>query len=185
MYFPCFPTRRTMSSHDEENAQRYAELLAFTITNRTEFDQRGQAVPAEQLQLEKRLGLVRRHDWLPDAFVKKMEDPTQLSKQEYELHSHKAGKLLDAMNKQMSKLDDFKRAGASDEAYMDKLFKEQDWLEKKNKKSKESILVCAVCLTHTTNRCDRCKKVFYCTRECQLKHWKLHKKNCRAVEASP
>jgi hypothetical protein len=174
-----------MSSNDEENARRCAELLAFAITNRTEFDQRGQAVPAEQLQLEKRLGIVRRQDWLPDAFVNKMEDPTQLSEQEIELHSHKAGKLLDAMNKQMSRLDDFKRAGASDEASVDKLFKEQDWLEKKNKKSKKSILVCAVCLTHTTNRCDRCKKVFYCTRECQLKHWKLHKKNCRAVEASP
>lgn len=136
-----------MSSHsrDEENARRYAEMLAGAITTRTKFDRSGQAVPAEQLEIEKRLGIVRREDWLPEAFVNKIEDPTELSKQEYDMASHKCGKLLDAMDKQMSKLDAFRSAGASDEACVDELYRQQDLLEKKKKKCNESIQECEVC----------------------------------------
>jgi hypothetical protein len=28
------------------------------------------------------------------------------------------------------------------------------------------------------NKCSRCKIAFYCSRECQKEHWKIHKKDC-------
>lgn len=32
-------------------------------------------------------------------------------------------------------------------------------------------------------RCSRCKKAFYCSQECQAKHWKEeHKKSCAQIE---
>ena len=37
---------------------------------------------------------------------------------------------------------------------------------------------CAVKKIHL-NRCARCKSVFYCSRECQKKNWRSHKKVCR------
>jgi ankyrin repeat protein len=30
-------------------------------------------------------------------------------------------------------------------------------------------------------RCSRCQKQWYCSRDCQVKHWKTHKKDCRPV----
>jgi hypothetical protein len=32
------------------------------------------------------------------------------------------------------------------------------------------------------NQCARCKKQYYCTKECQKKHWKAHKADCQAVK---
>ncbi len=34
------------------------------------------------------------------------------------------------------------------------------------------------CKTKTTLRCIRCRKVFYCSKKCQRKDWKLHKSMC-------
>lgn len=28
-------------------------------------------------------------------------------------------------------------------------------------------------------RCSRCKKIYYCSRDCQAKDWKFHKKDCK------
>ncbi|KAG9322291.1 hypothetical protein KVV02_002224 [Mortierella alpina] len=33
-------------------------------------------------------------------------------------------------------------------------------------------------------RCAKCKSAFYCSRECQLKSWKSHKKECAAFSAN-
>ena len=32
-----------------------------------------------------------------------------------------------------------------------------------------------------TQACSRCKSVTYCSRECQKKHWKLHKPDCKTA----
>ena len=29
------------------------------------------------------------------------------------------------------------------------------------------------------SKCSRCKAVWYCSRECQVKHWATHKTSCR------
>lgn len=34
-------------------------------------------------------------------------------------------------------------------------------------------------------RCRRCKAARYCGTECQAKHWKAHKRFCKAVSAPP
>lgn len=40
---------------------------------------------------------------------------------------------------------------------------------------------CAECGEVATQRCSRCKNEWYCSRECQLKKWKQHKKFCEIV----
>jgi hypothetical protein len=43
-------------------------------------------------------------------------------------------------------------------------------------------VICAQCgfnLTSTSGKkCSRCNTAYYCSRECQKKHWKMHKKEC-------
>eukprot|EP00457_Paulinella_chromatophora_P017254 gb/GEZN01018254.1/.p1 GENE.gb/GEZN01018254.1/~~gb/GEZN01018254.1/.p1 ORF type:complete len:202 (-),score=32.01 gb/GEZN01018254.1/:58-663(-) len=34
----------------------------------------------------------------------------------------------------------------------------------------------------SAKRCGRCKQTVYCSRECQTKHWKVHKKDCQEKE---
>ncbi|KNC53514.1 uncharacterized protein AMSG_01227 [Thecamonas trahens ATCC 50062] len=45
---------------------------------------------------------------------------------------------------------------------------------------------CAKCRTlmaegTALKRCSRCKKTVYCSRDCQVAHWKIHKPACKAV----
>jgi hypothetical protein len=35
------------------------------------------------------------------------------------------------------------------------------------------------CLKEGTQRCNRCKAAYYCSRECQKRHWKTHKPVCK------
>jgi hypothetical protein len=42
----------------------------------------------------------------------------------------------------------------------------------------EVSTVCAYCRADATERCSRCKQEWYCSRECQVKHWKTHKPLC-------
>jgi MYND finger/Domain of unknown function (DUF4470) len=38
---------------------------------------------------------------------------------------------------------------------------------------------CANCSSAgSTSRCSRCRRVYYCSRDCQRRHWKHHKKTC-------
>lgn len=39
--------------------------------------------------------------------------------------------------------------------------------------------LCNTCFQEATKKCGRCKNVYYCSRECQRKDWKSHKKNCK------
>ncbi|KAL0915510.1 hypothetical protein M5K25_015935 [Dendrobium thyrsiflorum] len=41
---------------------------------------------------------------------------------------------------------------------------------------------CPVCTRSASKKCSRCKSVWYCSQECQSKHWKAeHKSKCREV----
>lgn len=37
---------------------------------------------------------------------------------------------------------------------------------------------CATCGAEAEKRCSKCKQIWYCTRDCQAAHWKIHKANC-------
>lgn len=38
---------------------------------------------------------------------------------------------------------------------------------------------CGKCNANAVKKCAKCEKVYYCTRECQVKHWPVHKEHCR------
>ncbi|EXX54183.1 hypothetical protein GLOIN_2v1587334 [Rhizophagus irregularis DAOM 181602=DAOM 197198] len=38
--------------------------------------------------------------------------------------------------------------------------------------------ICNVCQNPSTTRCSKCRQIYYCSRECQKKDWKVHKKLC-------
>lgn len=47
---------------------------------------------------------------------------------------------------------------------------------------------CSYCQKHSRIKmkaCARCKKQAYCSKECQIAHWKGHKKECQAVSMLP
>lgn len=54
--------------------------------------------------------------------------------------------------------------------------------------SKDHLCTTPLCMQieykNRFKRCSKCKKVFYCGRECQLKHWPVHKQICKQVVIS-
>ncbi|KZS89758.1 hypothetical protein SISNIDRAFT_458432 [Sistotremastrum niveocremeum HHB9708] len=54
-----------------------------------------------------------------------------------------------------------------------------------DRRDKARIALCATCGTpHELKACSRCRKIWYCGAEHQKQHWKAHKRNCVAAEAS-
>jgi len=43
--------------------------------------------------------------------------------------------------------------------------------------------LCSACHTETTNRCSKCKKVYFCSRKCQVKQYKMHKQVCGHLQS--
>merc|ERR1711953_774810 len=44
---------------------------------------------------------------------------------------------------------------------------------------------CAVCDKLAKSFCSICKHVFYCSRDCQRKHWNTHKEDCKSLAKLP
>ncbi|GBB90310.1 hypothetical protein RclHR1_17200002 [Rhizophagus clarus] len=44
--------------------------------------------------------------------------------------------------------------------------------------------ICNVCQKLTTTKCSRCHKTYYCSKGCQIKDWKIHKKSCGKNEVA-
>ena len=45
------------------------------------------------------------------------------------------------------------------------------------------ITKCVICSVATSLGCSNCEKVFYCSAECQTKHWGKHKAVCTGRSA--
>ena len=47
------------------------------------------------------------------------------------------------------------------------------------------LQACAYCMAHEGNlklrKCAQCRAVVYCSAECQKKHWKVHKQQCKRL----
>lgn len=41
---------------------------------------------------------------------------------------------------------------------------------------------CGKCKAIAIKKCSKCEQVYYCTRECQIKHWPIHKEVCHAQD---
>ena len=41
--------------------------------------------------------------------------------------------------------------------------------------------ICATCKKAAETKCTNCRNVFYCSKECQKKHWKEHKYECKSM----
>ncbi|KAG9020393.1 hypothetical protein FS837_008266, partial [Tulasnella sp. UAMH 9824] len=44
--------------------------------------------------------------------------------------------------------------------------------------------VCEVCASEAKQRCSQCLLVYYCSRECQTKDWKAHKRSCKTLDGA-
>ena len=44
---------------------------------------------------------------------------------------------------------------------------------------KTDTTACILCSKEAKSQCSRCHKVRYCSRECQMDHWKEHKSLCK------
>lgn len=72
-----------------------------------------------------------------------------------------------------------KEAEASE---FDQLVKFADMYSQTNIEALSEGFKCANCLKPATQRCSRCKTIWYCTRECQVDHYKKeHKLQCKAL----
>ena len=40
------------------------------------------------------------------------------------------------------------------------------------------------CGQQGTKRCSKCQTVYYCSKECQKAHWKIHKKGCSEIQST-
>lgn len=72
--------------------------------------------------------------------------------------------------------------------YLQKLKLQQEALlkEQQSHANTTSINKCAVCgkADNDMKRCARCHQVYYCGRDCQVKHWSVHKQSCNALNQS-
>lgn len=46
-------------------------------------------------------------------------------------------------------------------------------------KQRPQAKICAVCAKEGAQLCARCKKFYYCSKDCQKAHWKIHKRDCK------
>ena len=61
-------------------------------------------------------------------------------------------------------------------------------VEAKEEVKKQEVIPtgdCAVCEKLAKCLCSGCKHVFYCSRECQKKHWSSHKEECKTLAKLP
>ena len=42
------------------------------------------------------------------------------------------------------------------------------------------IYACSYCSKEADSTCSQCRNIEYCSRKCQVTHWKTHKKECRS-----
>jgi hypothetical protein len=69
---------------------------------------------------------------------------------------------------------EFEELGRLGELYTNDIFDYESKDEDKH--------ICANCGIDASKRCSRCKTVWYCSKECQVKHFKeSHKKNCKDI----
>ena len=52
-----------------------------------------------------------------------------------------------------------------------------------NKDITQKICVCCLKKVEGSSRCSKCRTALYCNRDCQEKHWPVHKNVCRDSNA--
>ncbi|XP_053325430.1 zinc finger MYND domain-containing protein 10 [Spea bombifrons] len=67
-------------------------------------------------------------------------------------------------------------------------YQAQRWAQTYNMDVMETLVPdkpkCGLCGSEAPKRCSRCRSEWYCTRECQVKHWQKHKMACDLVSES-
>ena len=50
-----------------------------------------------------------------------------------------------------------------------------------NEQNDRQLCACC-CLKEGNKRCGGCKQTYYCSKECQTKHWAVHKRKCKKIK---
>lgn len=69
-----------------------------------------------------------------------------------------------------------------EEEYEDEYEEEETPMKQDEKKGGHCCDNCGA--SNVTFVCSRCKMGWYCSKECQMNHWKIHKTNCKKVQTN-
>ena len=82
----------------------------------------------------------------------------------------------DAVNAQ--KGSSSSNSGGNDDSGLNELSSMAIDSSSSSKKKKKNTCLCCLKQVEGCSRCSRCETALYCNRECQVKHWPVHKNIC-------
>ena len=90
---------------------------------------------------------------------------------------------LDSLSPQVQQKANNSKSSVLKTVYQDgislKNIAKKDDLNKTTSIKNKNVNKCSLCLKSAKNQCSKCKTVYYCSKDCQVKHWNLHKKVCK------
>jgi hypothetical protein len=121
---------------------------------------------------------------LEDAGVEDVETAKRMALDEQTVSDIERDAIVQEMQRRNPGQRNFELGGAETQEIYEKIA-----AVPKTKTTRADKYTCAFCGKTRADKalmcCSRCKMVSYCSKECQISHWKHHKKECKDKEKEP